>query len=65
MERSEVFGSAKGLWLVVVGEKLSIGQQFLLLPPFLWGLFSFFPMLSFWFFWALCKCQPSYSVKRE
>ena len=50
VERGEGLSWAEGLWLVVVGEKLRLRQKFLLPPPFLWGLFSFF----------LC-CPPSFS----
>lgn len=64
MKRNEALGWAEGLWLVVVGEKLRLHQQFLLPPPFLWGLFPSCPVVPSWFFWAVCKCQPSYSVKR-
>lgn len=39
VERGEGLGWAEGLWLVVVGEKLRLRQQFLLPPPLFWGGF--------------------------
>lgn len=58
MERSESLDWAEGLCLVVMGEKLMLGQKFFFPPPFLCSIFLSFCVTS-WFFWPFCKCQPS------